>query len=233
MFFMKKLTVIVFLTSIQISGFAQINPAAKYASIVSATALKKHLTIIASDSFEGRETGTEGQRKAAEYIENHFKSLELQQAPALNGYQQFFPIKQDSIIEVALLVNNEKSIWGVDFISPVNANQINSFKAEKIVFAGYGIDDELYSDYTHLDVKNKVVIFYKGEPKKNDKYIVSVNGKSSVWSDGTNGLIKKLETAKEKGAIGALIIDAKQSIFTQQSIKRSKKASVFNPSQDA
>lgn len=103
--------------SIQISGFAQINPAAKYASIISANALKNHLTIIASDSFEGRETGTEGQRKAAEYIENHFKSLKLQQAPTLNSYQQFFPIKQDSIIEAALLLNNEKASWGVDFIS--------------------------------------------------------------------------------------------------------------------
>jgi hypothetical protein len=230
---MKKLTLIVFLFAIKISCFAQINPAAKYASIITATALKKHLTIIASDSFEGRETGTEGQRKAAEYIENHFKSIGLKQANALNGYQQFFPIKQDSIKEVAFLFNNEKANWGTDFISPVNANQINAFNADKIVFAGYGIDDDLYNDYSHLDVKNKVVILYKGEPKKNDKYIVSVNGKSSVWSDGTNGMIKKLETAKQKGAIGALIIDANQSTFTQQSIRRSKKSSVFNPSQDA
>ena len=230
---MKNLSLLIFLLSFQVSGFAQVNPAARYASLISATALKKHLTIIASDSFEGRETGTEGQRKAAEYIENHFKSLGLKQAESLKGYQQLYPVKQETIQEVALLLNNEKANWGIDFISPVNANQINAFNADKIVFAGYGIDDDLYSDYTHLDVKNKVVIFYKGEPKKNDKYIVSVNGKSSVWSDGTNGMIKKLETAKQKGAIGALIIDANQSTFTQQSIRRSKKSSVFNPSEDA
>lgn len=230
---MKKIAVIVFLFSIQILGFSQINPAAKYASIISATSLKKHLTIIASDSFEGRETGTEGQRKAAEYIENQFKSLGLKQAPSLNGYQQFYPIKQETIQEVALTVNNVKQNWGSDFISPVNANQINTFSSNKIVFAGYGIDDDLYNDYTHLDVKNKVVIFYKGEPKKNDKYIISLNGKSSVWSAGTTGMIKKLETAKQKGAIGALIIDANQSSFTEKSINRARKSSVFNPSEDA
>ena len=36
---------------------------------ITASDLKKHLTIIASDEMEGRETGTEGQRKAAAYIE--------------------------------------------------------------------------------------------------------------------------------------------------------------------
>lgn len=230
---MKKILILAHLILSNVISFSQSNPATKYASIINAEALKKHLTIIASDSLEGRETGTEGQRKAAAYIENHFKSIGLLQAPALNGYQQFYPIKQDSIEEVSLILNNEKANWGIDFISPVNANNINSFASNQIVFVGYGIVDDLYNDYEHLDVKNKVVVFYKGEPKKNDKYIVSNAVKSSVWSDGTNGIIKKLETAKEKGAVGALIIDANQANFSAQSIKRGKKSSRLNYKQEA
>ena len=229
---MKKIVIFFFLYLLKGISFAQINPATKYASIVSASSLKKHLSVLASDSLEGRETGTEGQRKAAEYIENHFKSIGLKQVESLKGYQQFYPVKQETIQEVALTLNKEKAIWGLDFISPVNANQINSFNSDKIVFAGYGIDDDLYNDYTHLDVKGKVVIFYKGEPKKNDKYVVSDNSKNSVWSAGTKGLIKKLKTAKEKGAIGALVIDANQSSFTPQAINRATKSSVFNPSDE-
>ena len=40
----------------------------KYGSLISSKELNAHLSIIASDGFEGRETGTEGQRKAAAYL---------------------------------------------------------------------------------------------------------------------------------------------------------------------
>ena len=39
--------------------------------------LKKHLYVIARADMEGRETATEGQRKAAAYIENQFRSMGL------------------------------------------------------------------------------------------------------------------------------------------------------------
>jgi hypothetical protein len=40
--------------------------------------------------MEGRETGKEGQRMAAAYIEDQFKNLGLKQVESLNGYQQPF-----------------------------------------------------------------------------------------------------------------------------------------------
>ena len=48
-----------------LQSFAQTDLSAKYAQKITGAELRKHLTIIASDAFEGRETGTEGQRKAA------------------------------------------------------------------------------------------------------------------------------------------------------------------------
>ncbi len=208
---------------------AQINPAATYASLVSATELKKHLSVIASDSMEGRETGTAGQRKAAAYIEKHFKSIGLQQVPSLNGYQQFFPIKQDSIQQVSFSAANEEAVWGIDFISPVSTNESALFRSNDLVFVGYGIEDDLYSDYENHDVKGKVVVFFKGEPQKKGKYFISSDGSASIWSDGGTGLITKLEIAKSKGAVGALIIDPYQPNFNSQTIKRSKKTSLYYP----
>ena len=41
-------------------------PIQKYLATITQTDLKKHLTIVASDEMEGRDTGTEGQKKAAE-----------------------------------------------------------------------------------------------------------------------------------------------------------------------
>jgi hypothetical protein len=45
----------------------------KYAASITTEDLSRHLYIIAGAEMEGRETATEGQRKAAAYIEQHFK----------------------------------------------------------------------------------------------------------------------------------------------------------------
>jgi len=62
---MKKtwlFAIISFCTNI---AFAQTDDALNYASTITSNDLKKHLTIIAGEEMEGRETGTKGQQKAA------------------------------------------------------------------------------------------------------------------------------------------------------------------------
>ncbi len=49
----------------------------EYANTITASELKDHLYTFASDEFEGRETGEPGQKKAAEYLKNEYKSLDL------------------------------------------------------------------------------------------------------------------------------------------------------------
>ena len=46
-----------------------------YANTIKAEDLESHLTVIASDAFEGRETGEPGAEKAAAYIASYFESL--------------------------------------------------------------------------------------------------------------------------------------------------------------
>ena len=48
-----------------------------FANSIKPENLKRHLYQIAGPDFEGRETATPGQRKAAAYIENYFRSLGL------------------------------------------------------------------------------------------------------------------------------------------------------------
>ena len=225
---MKFLFVLLNILLLQKFFFAQKADPSKYAVIVNAASLKKQLTIIASDSMEGRETGTAGQRRAAAYIEQQFKNIGLQPAKALNGYQQFYPVKVEAVTEVSLSVGNEKGIWENDFISPVGSNENASFTGKEIVFAGYGIDDDLYNDYENKDVNGKVVLFILGEPQKKEKYFLTADGKESPWSKRGSGITKKLETAASKGAVGALIIDLNQKSFSQSYIIRAKKSSSFN-----
>ena len=59
------------------------------ASIDTAT-VRKHLYTLASDEMEGRETGTPGIEKAAQYIEGEFKRIGLKTYDTLNDYRQNF-----------------------------------------------------------------------------------------------------------------------------------------------
>ena len=221
-------SIAILLLSIGSRSFCQSDNAGKFATTITVDDLRKHLTIIAGDEMEGRETGTEGQRKAAAYIENQFKLMNLQPVAALNGYQQLYPLYQDSLVSSQLLVDGKTAEFGKDFYSQSSISESGKFKSNKIIFAGYGIDDKNYSDYTGIDVKGKIVVFFLGEPKAADgKYLVSGTNKSSDWT--FPGTSKKLTAAAEKGAVGALIINPSQATFLPRTIEANKRSGVYFP----
>lgn len=53
--------------------------------------LQKHLTIVASDEMEGRQTGSEGQKKAGRYIISQYQKAGVGAPDRLNGYYQTVP----------------------------------------------------------------------------------------------------------------------------------------------
>ena len=80
----KTLFLILFLPSVL---FSQEN--IKFSETITTEDLEKHLTILASDSLEGRETGKKGQKMAADYIMNHFKSIGVPPYKKNTYYQKF------------------------------------------------------------------------------------------------------------------------------------------------
>lgn len=65
--------------------------ATKFANTITTGDLKKHLYIIASDEFEGRETGEPGQKKAAEYLKNFYIDQNIVSPYGGNDYYQAIP----------------------------------------------------------------------------------------------------------------------------------------------
>lgn len=63
----------------------------KYATEIKAVSLKKILTIIASDEMEGRETGSEGQKKAGRYIIDQYKKSGISYPTGAKDYYQTVP----------------------------------------------------------------------------------------------------------------------------------------------
>lgn len=220
---MKKILCLYF-SLLSVNVFAQKDIAEKYGNLINAADLKKHLTIIASKEFEGRETGTEGQRKAAAYIEKQFLEIGLKKPTALKTYQQLYPLNQDSVIESSLSFNNIIAINGKDYLIPLNNNKASNFKSKKIVFIGYGIQDKAYNDYAYVNVKGKVVVFFLGEPKKDGAYFIDENKRASKWT--FPGIENKLATAKANGAIGAFVINPSMEVFSKRMLDNNTKSGI-------
>jgi hypothetical protein len=64
---------------------------AEYVNQISTENLKKHLTIIASDEMEGRNTGSEGQKKSGRYMIDEYKKMNVTFPTGANDYYQLVP----------------------------------------------------------------------------------------------------------------------------------------------
>ena len=179
-----------------------------FAATITAADLKSYLEVIASDEMEGRETGTDGQRKAAGFIASHFEKLGL---PAIGDDDSYFQkiaftSEKWDRGQIKIDINNKKSKHLIEFYAfPSTNSHLESLQAEEVIFLGYGIDDVKYSDYKGVDVKGKTILIYGGEPmKKNGKFHVSGSKEPSSWSTNWR---KKLEVAHQNGVAMVLIID--------------------------
>ncbi|AUC81098.1 M28 family peptidase [Lacinutrix sp. Bg11-31] len=172
----------------------------KYAETITAEDLKTALYIYAGDAFEGRETGKEGQKMAVEFIKEHYIEDGIPAAKSDGNYFQDVPLVVMAVPDVKLSING-KSFTNVEDYVSVSSSKDAILNAKDVVFAGYGIEDENYSNYKDLDVKGKVVVIRSGEPKNADgNYVISGTSESSKWSNMRQAFASKQEVAKSKGA---------------------------------
>lgn len=174
----------------------------KYAQTITKEDLSKHLHILASDKYEGRETGKKGQKMAAEYIAKAFNSYKLT-APVKdsdNPNFQHYDLTEISWATVFIKNKNTKLELLKDFLIYQGETGDKAIKQE-VVFAGYGIDSEKYSDYKKIDVKGKMIVVLDGEPQ---------NKKGIYWATGTKEPLKQDISAilEEKGALGVIMVQA-------------------------
>lgn len=169
----------------------------KYAATITPEDLSRHLYIVAGADMEGRETATEGQRKAAAYIENHFKSLGLK--PANNGsYQQSYPVYKDEVAGASISINGKSFEVNTDFSPLSNWNTSATQYFSEAVFVGHGIVDKDMDDYAGQNVTGKLVVVLDGSPAG---YKPSATGYRSPAS-----WYGKLQTARSKGAAAVLLV---------------------------
>jgi len=228
----KKTIWALFLLSASTQAFAQDPNAQKFAAEINVKTAKKHLSILASDKFEGRETGKAGAEKAAKYIAKEFKKLKLT-APVNGSYFQDVPLVETSFDVNSFTANGKSLSQGKEFLF-TGSGDAKSIDASEIVFIGYGIGAENYDDLKNTDIAGKVVLLInKGEPMSNGVSAISKSSKASDWSTSR---FKRLQYVMSKSPSLILAVSPDVSAALQSysprsgrlSIKKETKAAVSN-----
>ncbi len=155
---------------LSLGAAAQKNPdAVKFSATVNKDRAYSHLSILASDEYEGRNTAQKGGWMAAEYIKKQFQSFGLK-GPVKGSsdpYLQPVGLFTNDITSASLKVNGKTKTFLKDFSVTNNAVPMTGLEinASEIIFAGYGLTKDGYDDFAGINAEGKVImIFASGDP---------------------------------------------------------------------
>lgn len=207
-------------------------------AVITPNLLKAHLSFLASDELEGRETAKRGQKIAARYIASEFEKLGLKPMGDSGTYFQKFRVRElqlgmKSTISVSIsastkskrgraMLETQTKVYD-KFLEDFYGFSRNFRDAAKsvsgsVIFAGYGIDDELnykYSDYTGVSAKNKIVLVLGGEPQEDNPFSIFAGTTPTKWSDTR----VKTRAAFEQKAAALLIIADLNGVPIREQLK--------------
>jgi Zn-dependent M28 family amino/carboxypeptidase len=129
-----------------------------------------HVEVLADDKLEGRDTGSEGHRKAAEYVAREFAKAGLKPA-GLDGYIQPVKFRSKEIDEAHTRLSlvgkdgEQPLTLGPDAIVSLRIDPAPYVEAD-LVFVGHGLANAEagHDDFSGLDVRGKVVVYLSGAP---------------------------------------------------------------------
>jgi hypothetical protein len=138
--------------------------------VPTADELRRDLTVFASDSFRGRETGTPDERRAAAFLVARLTALGLTPAGDSGFYQRVPLVHQALGIETRFMVSTPtRRITLLPLIDLVPVLALGSddpppkANAEgSMVFAGYGLE----GDFGKVPIRGRVVVVVNGAPPR-------------------------------------------------------------------
>jgi hypothetical protein len=161
-----------------------------------------HVEFLASDQLQGRNTGSEGHRKAAGYVAAQFEKDGLKPAGE-QGYIQ--PVKfstlqlDESRSSLSLERGGERKTLqlGEDAIISTRVEPATSVAAG-LVFAGYGlrVPEHKYDDFAGLDTRGRIAVWMTGGP-------ASIPG---ALASHYQSAAERWKTLRSVGIIGAISI---------------------------
>jgi hypothetical protein len=160
------------------------------------------LKILAAPEMEGRGAGTAGLERASAYIAREFKQLALQPVGENGTYNQNLSVTTGAVPGSQ---NRLADLRLDQDYRPINFSSVRK-AAGPVVFAGFGITarEYAYDDYADMDVKGKVVVVLRHEPKF---LVKSGSGKRPKYTYHSH-VVNKAINARNHGAIAMVLVNS-------------------------
>jgi len=174
---------------------------------------RTHVETLASDKFEGRLTGSPGEKLAADYIISELKRMGAKPLPGMTGFRMPFTFTAGSKDGGTTLTVTRPGASPQRFSGATTVQALSfSDTAEAsgaVVFAGYGLvvpeaQNFGYDSYAGLDVKDKIVVVFRYFPEDADQKTRAILAR---YAD----LRYKAQAARQRGAKGMLVITGPRS----------------------
>ncbi|MEI9895482.1 MAG: PA domain-containing protein [Chthoniobacter sp.] len=175
--------------------------------------LKYEASWLADPVREGRETGTAGARASADFLTGYFRTLGLK--PLGDDFREGFEFTSGTRVDAAktaLSVSSGKdaTTFALDKdFRPLAFSESGTVDGD-VVFAGYGLSapedakNARYNSYDGLDVKDKIVLFFRYVPE-------GVDAPRRAQLNRYAGLRYKAMMARERGAKAVLVVTGPNS----------------------
>jgi len=179
--------------------------------------------IIASDDFEGRGAGTEGDRKARAFLEGRLAEMGFDPLFENDSYQQPVEIIGLDVGHPGNLqfsTANGSSVsfgFGDEYMIMAGSQQPEiSVKNAEVVFVGYGIQapEQHWDDFKGADLEGKVLLMLNDDPDWDENLFA---GARKLYYGRWN---YKFASAADQGAAGAIIIHTTESAGYPWSVVR-------------
>ena len=168
-----------------------------FANTITEQNMFAHISFLADDMLEGRETGERGQQMAAHYIRTQFKRMGLPGASSeKDPYFQTYYLSRSTIESASVQVGKKNYKYRDDFFQ--SGGNLPDKISTDIVFGGYAMANEDYNNLEGLEVKDKMVLAFAGTPTKPEKE-ERLFTQYREWR-------KRGEALKEAGASGIMMI---------------------------
>lgn len=188
----------------------------EYMELITSDLLRDHLSILASDDMEGRNTGSTGIEKAANYLAAEYAKLNLI-APGESGtYFQTVPFMGTKVLSLDFALFEGQSSTRKPYRAPGSLGDKNKMFTRmqggrgiidgEIIFGGFGASDSVYGvePFKDMDLSGKWVLIFQDLPK-------IVNG-DTLLSATVSAQSRLLDIIIRREAAGVILMDSEPSL---------------------
>lgn len=174
--------------------------------------MRERVIRLSADDFEGRGPGTDGGKRAAQYIADQMKASGVTPANRGSYFQNVKLVGVKADPNTRLMVGDQSYKFGDDFVATTGAQTASVAVDAELVFVGYGIESSLYkwNDYKGpaVDYKGKILMILVNDPPATESEPNLFGGKALTYNGRWT---YKYEEAARRGAAGVILVHTTES----------------------